>query len=54
MKIQDLITKITDLNISLWDAPSLNLVIKNNNDEEVTIKKIKVDKDQDTIFIHLK
>lgn len=54
MKIQDLMDKITDLNISYWDMPRFKLVIKNSNDEEIDIRKFKIDKDTETIYINLK
>jgi hypothetical protein len=54
MKIQDLLDKINEANVGLWDMPRYTVTIKDSKGNIVSISDLKVDSEKENITIRLK
>jgi hypothetical protein len=51
MKIQELIEKIAEENIQLWDMPQFSLIMRDETGKSLMIKNMKVNKENKTVRI---
>jgi hypothetical protein len=54
MKIKDLIDKVVEENIQLWDMPDFTLIVRDASGKNLTVDNIKINKDNKTIRIVVK
>lgn len=54
MNISDLLNKVSEAGVSLWDLQEYHLVIKDSNNNPINIGELKVDADKKTINIKTK
>jgi hypothetical protein len=54
MKVQDLLDKVGEAEVGLWDMPRYKIIIQDSNRKTVNVENIKVDSEKETITIRLK
>jgi hypothetical protein len=54
MKVQDLLDKVGEADVGLWDMPRYKIIIQDSKRNTVTVDTIKVDSEKETITIRLK
>ena len=53
MSIQDLLEKVAEAGVSLWDVKKYSFTIRDSNGNEKTIKDIKIDPDNKKIKVKI-
>lgn len=54
MKISDLLDKIAEANVNLWEMKEYSLVVRDSTGKELKLEDLKVNSDNKTIRIKVK